>query len=33
VGGNIEQSLIGFSVLRDGSCFPLHRETTDACFF
>src|ERR1700730_4465556 len=25
-GGNVEQALIGFSILHDGSCFPLHRE-------
>jgi hypothetical protein len=26
MGGNIEQSLIGFGILHDGGCFPLHCE-------
>jgi hypothetical protein len=26
VSSNIEQSLIGFGVLHDGGCFPLHCE-------
>src|ERR1700726_4889966 len=32
-GGNVEQALIGFSILHDGSCFPLHRKHHRALAF
>jgi hypothetical protein len=31
--GKIEQSLIGFGILHDGCCLPLHREHYGALAF